>query len=213
MSAREFTVLKQLWLAALLAPVAVPASPPALAPGQVFDLYAQVIVHGDVAAQAELGRYLGTDKGPAIAAALASVSHLDQAPEIADWPQAAAALRMRQSSVRCSVGNVHHPQADIADVDYRCHLPDLTALLPVYRAHPVPFNGPYPPQMASELATVYTQMIASAPDRERIITVSFERDHGSGAWRVQNPAPLMGELADAFLPFFEWNEHPPGEDR
>jgi len=67
--------------------------------------------------------------------------------------------------------------------------------------------------MASELASAYTQMIATAPDRERIITVSFERDHDGGAWRVQNPSPLMGELADAFLPFFEWNEHPPGEDR
>lgn len=213
MRAREFTALKRLGLAAVLAPVAAPAAPPVPTPGHVFGLYAQVIVHGDAAAQAELGRYLGTAKGPAIAAALASASHLEQAPEMADWPQAAAALRRRQTSVRCRVGSVHHPQADIAEVDYRCHLPDLTALLPVYRQHPVPFNGPHPPQMASELATAYTQMIATAPDRERIITVSFKRDHDGGAWRVQNPAPLMGELADAFLPFFEWNEHPPGEDR
>jgi len=203
-------MLKTWGLAALLlASSSARAGSAALPDAQVFDLFAQVIVHGDTAAQAELGRYLGTSNGPAIAAALASVSHLDQAPEMADWPQAAAALRRRQTSVRCNVGSVHHPQADIADVDYRCHLPDLTALLPVYRQHPVPFNGPHPPQMASELASAYTQMIATAPDRERIITVSFERDHDGGAWRVQNPSSLMGELADAFLPFFEWNEHPP----
>ncbi len=210
MSAREATALKRLGLAALLlAPGTALASAPALTPVQVFDLYAQVMVHGDAAAQATLARYLDTDNGPALAAALAGASHLDEAPELADWPKAAAALRKRQASVHCSTDSVRHAQADSADVDYRCPLPDLSALLPVYRQHRVPFNGPHPPQMARELATAYTQMIAVAPDRERIITVSFKRDHDGGAWRVQNPTPLMSGLADAFLPFFEWNEHLP----
>jgi len=209
MSAREVVLLKQLGLAALLAPGTALASAPALTPVQVFDLYAQVIVHGDAAAQATLARYLDTDNGAAFAAALAGASHLDEAPELADWPKAAAALRKRQASVHCATDSVRHAQTDSADVDYRCHLPDLSALLPVYRQHPVPFNGPHPPQMARELATAYTQMIAVAPDRERIITVSFHRDPDGGAWRVQNPTPLMSGLADAFLPFFEWNEHLP----
>lgn len=210
MSAREATALKRLGLAALLlAPVAALASAPALTPEQAFDLYAQVIVHGDATAQAALARYLDTDSAPALAAALAAASHLEDAPELVDWPKAAAALRKRQKSVRCAIDSVRHPQTDSADVDYRCHLPDLSALLPVYRQHRVPFNGPHPPQMARELATAYTQMIAVAPDRERIITVSFKRDHDGGAWRVQNPTPLLGGLADAFLPFFEWNEHLP----
>ena len=141
----------------------------------------------------------------------AFASHLEDAPELADWPNAAAALRKRQKSVHCATDSVRHAQTDSADVDYRCHLPDLSALLPVYRQHPVPFNGPHPPQMARELATAYTQMIAVAPDRERIITVSFKRDDDDGPWRVQNPTPLMSGLADAFLPFFEWNEHLPDE--
>lgn len=213
MSAREATALKRLGLAALLlAPVASLASAPALTPGQVFGLYAQVIVHGDTAAQATLARYLDTDNGPAFAAALAAASHLEEAPELADWPKAAAALRERQKSVHCAIDSVRHPQTDSADVDYRCQLPDLSALLPVYRQHRVPFNGPHPPQMASELATAYTQMIAVAPDRDRLITVSFKRDDDDGPWRVQNPTPLMSGLADAFLPFFEWNEHLPDED-
>jgi hypothetical protein len=210
MSAREVTALKRLGLAALLlAPVTAVASAAELTPVQAFDLYAQVIVHGDAAAQATLAGYLDTDNGPALAAALAGASHLDEAPELADWPKAAAALRMRQTSVHCTIDSVRHAQADIADVDYRCHLPDLSALLPVYRQHSVPFNGPHPPQMARELATAYTQMMAVAPDRERIITVSFHRDHDGGPWHVQNPTPLMSGLADAFLPFFEWNEHLP----
>jgi hypothetical protein len=212
MSAREVTALKRLGLAALLlAPGTALASAPALTPVQVFDLYAQVIVHGDAAAQATLARYLDTDNGAAFAAALAGASHLDEAPELADWPKAAAALRKRQTSVHCATDSVRHAQTDSADVDYRCHLPDLSALLPVYRQHRVPFNGPHPPQMASELATAYTQMIAVAPDRERIITVSFNRDHDGGPWRVQNPTPVMSGLADAFLPFFEWNEHLPDD--
>ncbi|WP_340570001.1 hypothetical protein [Stenotrophomonas sp. G106K1] len=214
MRAREVVLLKQLGLAALLlAPGIALASAPALTPVQVFDLYAQVIVHGDTAAQATLARYLDTDNGPALAAALAGASHLDEAPELADWPKAAAALRKRQKSVHCATDSVRRAQADSADVDYRCHLPDLSALLPVYRQHRVPFNGPHPPQMARGLATAYTQMIAVAPDRERIITVPFHREHDGGAWRIQNPAPLMSGLADAFLPFFEWNEHLPDEDR
>ncbi|WP_447934041.1 hypothetical protein [Stenotrophomonas lactitubi] len=214
MSAREATALKRLGLAALLlAPGTALASAAELTPVQAFDLYAQVIVHGDAAAQATLAGYLDTDNGPALAAALAGASHLDEAPELADWPKAAAALRKRQASVHCSTDSVRHAQADSADVNYRCHLPDPSALLPVYRQHRVPFNGPHPPQMARELATAYTQMIAVAPDRERIITVSFKRDHDGGAWRVQNPTPLMSGLADAFLPFFEWNEHLPDEDR
>lgn len=214
MSAREATALKRLGLAALLlAPGTALASAAELTPVQAFDLYAQVIVHGDAAAQATLAGYLDTDNGPALAAALAGASHLDEAPELADWPKAAAALRKRQASVHCATDSVRHAQTDSADVDYRCPLPDLSALLPVYRQHRVPFNGPHPPQMARELATAYTQMIAVAPDRERIITVSFKRDHDGGAWRVQNPTPLMSGLADAFLPFFEWNEHLPDEDR
>ncbi|MEG0192461.1 MAG: hypothetical protein RR831_11825 [Stenotrophomonas sp.] len=214
MSAREATALKRLGLAALLlAPVASLASAPALTPGQVFDLYAQVIVHGDTAAQATLAHYLDTDNGPAFAAALAAASHLEEAPELADWPKAAAALRKRQTSVHCAIDSVRHPQTDSADVDYRCQLPDLSALLPVYRQHRVPFNGPHPPQMARELAAAYTQMISVAPDRDKLITVSFKRDHDDGPWRVQNPTPLMSGLADAFLPFFEWNEHLPDEDR
>ena len=47
MSAREVVLLKQLGLAALLAPGTALASAPALTPVQVFDLYAQVMVHGD----------------------------------------------------------------------------------------------------------------------------------------------------------------------
>lgn len=212
MRAREVTALKRLGLAALLlAPVAALASAPALTPEQAFDLYAQVIVHGDATAQAALARYLDTDNAPALAAALAAASHLEDAPELADWPNAAAALRKRQKSVHCATDSVRHPQTDSADVDYRCHLPDLSALLPVYRQHRVPFNGPHPPQMARELVTAYAQMIAVAPDRERIITVSFKRDDDDGPWRVQNPTPLMSGLADAFLPFFEWNEHLPDE--
>ncbi|MCO7469987.1 hypothetical protein NJG16_07910 [Stenotrophomonas maltophilia] len=209
MSAREATALKRLGLAALLAPVTAVASAAELTPVQAFDLYAQVIVHGDAAAQATLAGYLDTDNGPALAAALAGASHLDEAPELADWPKAATALRKRQKSVHCAIDSVRHPQTDSADVDYRCHLPDLSALLPVYRQHPVPFNGPHPPQMARELATAYAQMIGVAPDQERIITVSFHRAPDGGAWRVQNPTPLMSGLADAFLPFFEWNEHLP----
>ncbi|SMR83014.1 MULTISPECIES: hypothetical protein [Stenotrophomonas] len=210
MSAREVTALKRLGLAALLlAPVTAVASAAELTPVQAFDLYAQVIVHGDAAAQATLAGYLDTDNGPALAAALAGASHLDEAPELADWPKAAAALRKRQTSVHCTIDSVRHAQADSAYVDYRCYLPDLSALLPVYRQHSVPFNGPHPPQMARELATAYTQMMAVAPDRERIITVSFKRDHDGGPWHVQNPTPLMSGLADAFLPFFEWNEHLP----
>ncbi len=189
------------------------AAAPALTPAQAFDLHVAVIVHGDPASQATLGRYLGTDTGRAFAAALATVSHLQASPELADWPQAATAARARQRAVRCTAGSVRHPQADIADVDYRCLLPDLTALLPVYREHPVPFDGPHRPQMSMELATAYTQMIAEAPARERLITVSFRQDPHGGSWRIQDPGPLMGALADAFLPFFEWNEHPPGEDR
>ncbi|MGG6343486.1 hypothetical protein ACQ5SA_09635 [Stenotrophomonas indicatrix] len=212
MRAREVTALKRLGLAALLlAPVAALASAPALTPEQAFDLYAQVIVHGDATAQAALARYLDTDNAPAFAAALAAASHMEEAPELTDWPKAAAALRKRQKSVHCAIDSVRHPQTDSADVDYRCHLPDLSALLPVYRQHRVPFNGPHPPQMARELATAYAQMIAVAPDRERIITVSFKRDDDDGPWRVQNPTPLMSGLADAFLPFFEWNEHLPDE--
>ena len=40
-----------------------------------------------------------------------------------------------------------------------------------------------------------------------------KRDHDGVPWRIQNPTPLMSGLADAFLPFFEWNEHLPDEDR
>lgn len=212
MRAREATALKRLGLAALLlAPVTALASAPALTPEHAFDLYAQVIVHGDATAQAALARYLDTDNAPALVAALAAASHLEDAPELADWPKAAAALRKRQKSVHCATDSVRHPQTDSADVDYRCQLPDLSALLPVYRQHRVPFNGPHTPQMARELATAYAQMIAVAPDQDKVITVSFKRDHDDGPWRVQNPTPLMGGLADAFLPFFEWNEHLPDE--
>lgn len=202
--------LKYTGLAALLlAPLAAHASTdPAV---QVFDLYAQVIVHGDPAAQATLAGYLPGEQGPAMAAALASMSHLDQAPELADWPQAAAAVRTRQRSVRCSTDSVRYLEAGIADVSFRCRLPDLSALLPVYRQHPVPFNGPHPPQMAIPLATAYTRMIAVAPERERTISVSFQRDHDGAVWRIGNPTPLLSTVADAFLPFFEWNEHLPDE--
>ncbi len=204
--------LKYTGLAALLlAPVAAHASTdPAV---QVFDLYAQVIVHGDPAAQATLARYLPGEQGPAMATALATMSHLDQAPELADWPQAAAAVRTRQQSVHCSTDSVRYLQAGIANVSFRCRLPDLSALLQVYRQHPVPFNGPHPPQMAIPLATAYTRMIAVAPDRERVVSVSFQRDHDGDAWRIGNPTPLLSAVADAFLPFFEWNEHLPDETR
>lgn len=202
--------LKHLGLAAmLLAPVAAQAAAdPSM---QVFDLYAQVIVHGDDDAQATLARYLRSDNGPAIAAALATMSHLEHAPELADWPQAAAAVRTRQRSVHCSTDSVRYPQAGIADVTFRCRLPDLSALLPVYRQHPVPFNGPHRPQMAIPLTAAYTRMISVAPDHERIIGMSFHRDHDGAAWRIGNPTPLLSAVADAFLPFFEWNEHLPDE--
>ncbi|MEG0184816.1 MAG: hypothetical protein RR704_15340 [Stenotrophomonas sp.] len=207
-------MLKTWGLAALLlVPCAAQATAGTLTNAQVFDLYVQVVVHGDATAQSALARYLDADKGAAIAAAFASVSRLDSAPEMADWPQAAAALRARQASVRCTIDSVQYPlgpDGDNASVDYRCTLPDLVALLPVYRQQPVPFNGPHPPQMAPALAAAYTQMIADAPTRERTVTLAFERDR-SGRWRA-DPSPLMGTLADAFLPFFEWNEHPPGED-
>ncbi|HCT26289.1 MAG TPA: hypothetical protein DIW85_08730 [Stenotrophomonas sp.] len=204
--------LKYTGLAALLlAPLAAHANTDASV--QVFDLYARVIVHGDPAAQATLARYLPGEQGPAMATALATMSHLDQAPELADWPQAAAAVRTRQRSVHCSTDSVRYLQAGIADVSFRCRLPDLSALLPVYRQHPVPFNGPHPPQMAIPLATAYTRMIAVAPDRERVVSVSFQRDHDGDAWRIGNPSPLLSAVADAFLPFFEWNEHLPDETR
>ncbi|TFZ47284.1 hypothetical protein E5C33_02825 [Stenotrophomonas maltophilia] len=202
--------MKCLGLAALLlAPLTAHASTdPSV---QVFDLYAQVIVHGDAVAQARLAHYLQGDQGPPLAAALATMSHLERAPELDDWPQAAAALRARQRSVRCSADAVRYPQSELADVTFHCRLPDLSALLPVYRQHPVPFNGPHRPQMTIPLATAYTRMISVAPDRERIINVSFHRDHDGAAWRIGNPTPLLSAVADAFLPFFEWNEHLPDE--
>ncbi|WP_416055567.1 hypothetical protein [Stenotrophomonas maltophilia] len=202
--------LKYRGLAALLlAPLAAHASTdPAM---QVFDLYAQVIVHGDAAAQAALAHYLQDDQGPPLAAALATMSQLERAPELLDWPQAAAALRARQRLARCSADAVRYPQAGLADVTFRCRLPDLDALLPVYRQHPVPFNGPHRPQMAMPLATAYTRMISVVPDHERIINVSFHRDHDGAAWRIGNLTPLLSAVADAFLPFFEWNEHLPEE--
>lgn len=195
--------------AALLAPLAALAA--ADAPASVFDLYAQVIVHGAPDAEAALAGQLGAISGPPLAAALAAASRLDEAPELVDWPQAAAALRTRQRAAQCSVDRVRYPQADSAEVEYRCRLPDLSALLPVYRQHPVPFNGPHRPQMAPPLATAYTRLMAHAPDRDRIVAVSFQRDGDGTAWHMRDPTPLIAVVADAFLPFFEWNEHLPDD--
>lgn len=50
-------------------------------------------------------------------------------------------------------------------------------------------------------------------DRERVVSVSFQRDHDGDAWRIGNPTPLLSAVADAFLPFFEWNEPVPDETR
>lgn len=196
--------------ALLLVPFGAHATDDALTTTQVFELYGRVIVHGDAASQSALASYLGTGNGPAVANALASLSHLDAAPELADWPRAAAALRTRQAAVRCTIDHVRYRPGSLAryaDVDYRCRLPDLVALLLVYRQHPVPFNGPHPPQMAPDLAAAYTQMLAAAPAQDRIATLTFNRERQGATWQVGNPSPLMATLADAFLPFFEWNEH------
>lgn len=206
--------LKHLGLAALLAPCSAMAAAEAASPAELFDLHAQVIVHGDALAQKALAAQLEMDDAPAFVAALAAASQLDEAPELAGWPAAAQALRERQVSAQCKADGVRWPQGhdgDVAEVAYHCRLPDLSGLLPLYRQHRVPFNGPHPPQMSVPLAAAYTAAMHGAPDRVRSGTLIFQRSGGHRAWRVRDPGPLMALVADAFLPFFEWNEHLPDD--
>lgn len=171
-------------------------------------------MHGDTRAQRALAAQLERDDAPAFVAALAAASQLDEAPELADWPAAAQAVRKRQVSAQCKADGVSWPQGrdgDIAEVAYHCHLPDLSGLLPLYRQHRVPFNGPHPPQMSAALAAAYTTAMHNAPDRVRSGTLTFQRSGSHSAWRVRDPGPLMALVADAFLPFFEWNEHLPDD--
>ncbi|MBA0384647.1 hypothetical protein CEE62_18855 [Stenotrophomonas maltophilia] len=190
------------------------AAAEAASPAELFDLHAQVIVHGDALAQKALAAQLEMDDAPAFVAALTAASQLDEAPELAGWPAAAQALRERQASAQCKADGVSWPQGrqgDVAEVAYRCHLPDLSGLLPVYRQHRVPFNGPHPPEMSAPLAAAYTTAMHNAPDRVRSGTLIFQRTGGHRAWRVRDPSPLIALVADAFLPFFEWNEHLPDD--
>jgi hypothetical protein len=190
------------------------AAAEAASPAELFDLHAQVIVHGDALAQKALAAQLEMDDAPAFVAALTAASQLDEAPELAGWPAAAQALRERQASAQCKADGVSWPQGrqgDVAEVAYRCHLPDPSGLLPVYRQHRVPFNGPHPPQMSPPLAAAYTTAMHNAPDRVRSGTLIFQRTGGHRAWRVRDPSPLIALVADAFLPFFEWNEHLPDD--
>jgi hypothetical protein len=206
--------LKHLGLAALLAPCSAMAAAEAASPAELFDLHAQVIVHGDALAQKALAAQLEMDDAPAFVAALAAASRLDEAPELAGWPAAAQALRERQASAQCKADGVRWPQGhdgDVAEVAYHCRLPDLSGLLPLYRQHRVPFNGPHPPQMSPPLAAAYTTAMHNAPDRVRSGTLIFQRTGGHRAWRVRDPSPLIALVADAFLPFFEWNEHLPDD--
>lgn len=171
-------------------------------------------MHGDTRAQRALAAQLERDDAPAFVAALAAASQLDEAPELADWPAAAQAVRKRQVSAQCKADGVSWPQGrdgDIAEVAYHCHLPDLSGLLPLYRQHRVPFNGPHPPQMSAALAAAYTTAMHNAPDCVRSGTLTFQRSGSHSAWRVRDPGPLMALVADAFLPFFEWNEHLPDD--
>ena len=206
--------LKHLGLAALLAPCSAMAAAEAASPAELFDLHAQVIVHGDALAQKALAAQLEMDGAPAFVAALTAASQLDEAPELAGWPAAAQALRERQASAQCKADGVRWPQGhdgDVAEVAYHCRLPDLSGLLPLYRQHSVPFNGPHPPQMSPPLAAAYTTAMHNAPDRVRSGTLIFQRTGGHRAWRVRDPSPLIALVADAFLPFFEWNEHLPDD--
>jgi hypothetical protein len=206
--------LKHLGLAALLAPCSAMAAAEAASPAELFDLHAQVIVHGDALAQKALAAQLEMDDAPAFVAALTAASQLDEAPELAGWPAAAQALRERQASAQCKADGVRWPQGhdgDVAEVAYHCRLPDLSGLLPLYRQHRVPFNGPHPPQMSPPLAAAYTTAMHNAPDRVRSGTLIFQRTGGHRAWRVRDPSPLIALVADAFLPFFEWNEHLPDD--
>jgi hypothetical protein len=190
------------------------AAAEAASPAELFDLHAQVIVHGDALAQKALAAQLEMDDAPAFVAALAAASRLDEAPELAGWPAAAQALRERQASAQCKADGVRWPQGhdgDVAEVAYHCRLPDLSGLLPLYRQHRVPFNGPHPPQMSPPLAAAYTTAMHNAPDRVRSGTLIFQRTGGHRAWRVRDPSPLIALVADAFLPFFEWNEHLPDD--
>ncbi|HEL3158928.1 TPA: hypothetical protein UMF67_002670 [Stenotrophomonas maltophilia] len=206
--------LKHLGLAALLAPCSAMAAAEAASPAELFDLHAQVIVHGDALAQKALAAQLEMDDAPAFVAALTAASQLDEAPELAGSPAAAQALRERQASAQCKADGVRWPQGhdgDVAEVAYHCRLPDLSGLLPLYRQHRVPFNGPHPPQMSPPLAAAYTTAMHNAPDRVRSGTLIFQRTGGHRAWRVRDPSPLIALVADAFLPFFEWNEHLPDD--
>jgi hypothetical protein len=206
--------LKHLGLAALLAPCSAMAAAEAASPAELFDLHAQVIVHGDALAQKALAAQLEMDDAPAFVAALTAASQLDEAPELAGWPAAAQALRERQASAQCKADGVRWPQGhdgDVAEVAYHCRLPDLSGLLLLYRQHRVPFNGPHPPQMSPPLAAAYTTAMHNAPDRVRSGTLIFQRTGGHRAWRVRDPSPLIALVADAFLPFFEWNEHLPDD--
>ncbi|MBA0319100.1 hypothetical protein D7Y29_06320 [Stenotrophomonas maltophilia] len=190
------------------------AAAEAASPAELFDLHAQVIVHGDALAQKALAAQLEMDDAPAFVAALTAASQLDEAPELAGWPAAAQALRERQASAQCKADGVRWPQGhdgDVAEVAYHCRLPDLSGLLPLYRQHSVPFNGPHPPQMSPPLAAAYTTAMHNAPDRVRSGTLIFQRTGGHRAWRVRDPSPLIALVADAFLPFFEWNEHLPDD--
>jgi hypothetical protein len=190
------------------------AAAEAASPAELFDLHAQVIVHGDALAQKALAAQLEMDDAPAFVAALTAASQLDEAPELAGWPAAAQALRERQASAQCKADGVRWPQGhdgDVAEVAYHCRLPDLSGLLPLYRQHRVPFNGPHPPQMSPPLAAAYTTAMHNAPDRVRSGTLIFQRTGGHRAWRVRDPSPLIALVADAFLPFFEWNEHLPDD--
>ncbi|HEL4240659.1 TPA: hypothetical protein UM793_002571 [Stenotrophomonas maltophilia] len=206
--------LKHLGLAALLAPCSAMAAAEAASPAELFDLHAQVIVHGDALAQKALAAQLEMDDAPVFVAALTAASQLDEAPELAGSPAAAQALRERQASAQCKADGVRWPQGhdgDVAEVAYHCRLPDLSGLLPLYRQHRVPFNGPHPPQMSPPLAAAYTTAMHNAPDRVRSGTLIFQRTGGHRAWRVRDPSPLIALVADAFLPFFEWNEHLPDD--
>jgi hypothetical protein len=190
------------------------AAAEAASPAELFDLHAQVIVHGDALAQKALAAQLEMDDAPAFVAALTAASQLDEAPELAGSPAAAQALRERQASAQCKADGVRWPQGhdgDVAEVAYHCRLPDLSGLLPLYRQHRVPFNGPHPPQMSPPLAAAYTTAMHNAPDRVRSGTLIFQRTGGHRAWRVRDPSPLIALVADAFLPFFEWNEHLPDD--
>ncbi len=184
--------LKHLGLAALLAPCSAMAAAEAASPAELFDLHAQVIVHGDALAQKALAAQLEMDDAPAFVAALTAASQLDEAPELAGWPAAAQALRERQASAQCKADGVSWPQGrqgDVAEVAYRCHLPDLSGLLPVYRQHRVPFNGPHPPEMSAPLAAAYTTAMHNAPDRVRSGTLIFHAlaatAHGACAIRAR----------------------------